>query len=1211
MPGGSATDIKELEAEASSTRAVDSRLDNFQRELGNIVAKYRVTYNEAVSSLRAVSSFEGAQPLQMTAASWAATYGSRFGVQMSRPEKVVWHAWRVYAEENLSTVYRKSLLEGDEGADMSDRLFQDLSIYQQDGVVTPRSFNSYLTNMGFSPTTCDTMLQLFGFKALDHENDRTKKLRAAEKIELVRGPHARSRALAARQGYRHCYTTIKEVQRITQLLMTKLRKLGISDPKFIQVFLGGSKAQAATWRQDVAIPKLEEENIDYFNPKRTSHKNQLESHSLNSIMTAFSDVLVFGIARESRALVSMLDAVQYICSGAKVILSISMVQEGAFIGSDKCGKFQAKDLNRSRLYLEDVCKRHGCMVFRDIGAACETAITMVREKYSAMATSNSDDINETIWTFLGRPEYRDECRKAILDILEEHEHAQKDFTVSSIPEGDPGSKENGATATIKPRKRSISIQIPGRKRGLSSPRAKMFTKRDVVDAVAKSVRTNLVRHFDQYKLKLQRVEEAASILKKKARRASMGHARLGIVKRTISKTPDAASMKRNQSGVAAASPPISATPGPQKRRIAIKIRPGGCAKTRPGGAGKGGASVPRASSSASVPLEMKRAPGDSSSSGGASKGSNVPNFGKSTSTTNLFDKSKDSDFDEKLLMSDRSSRSSRDRKSESKQPLSANSSPGQATFPEIRLNACFDSAWDDFGHAMEGVIGSRKEGDLDKLIDFVSFLLLQAYTSDYVGHCASDEGDKSDDRLKDAGLLGAIEQLFEQCSVEQEESGCRKEVPTEIRSMRVRGDKKTYNSSRQARKARGVRSTENSPLASAKVARPHSRTSSLFLPEPIKRPHSSGSGMRSDSSGRSKNLLAVCEDEPPRIVKVASLGKFVRSLQDKGLTADSARKISQILGIPLEGMTLKDFTHAVWTILYSRTIPLSSIAVSTEHREFKSMQTSLSAVDVFLGGACNPTTWRKNIAIPTFEERGITFYNPQVDNWTEELIVLEALVKARSRILLFVLSGQTRAISSMIEVTEYIKTGRDVVMVVQYMPEGVCIRGEKLSSVELKELNGARTRLRRTAERSGIPVFNTVGEACQHICNRLASSKYEEKRLVELLGSDNMESIARSTWQSYRKVNPTDTASNQTLSFTAICAMLRDVYKNLEQVIRGGLRPPHISDIVRIARMCRWKRSRWARTETSKDKALYYTADYDTFKEFVHRVTRVAVCHAM
>lgn len=34
------------------------------------------------------------------------------------------------------------------------------------------------------------------------------------------------------------------------------------------------------------------------------------------------------------------------------------------------------------------------------------------------------------------------------------------------------------------------------------------------------------------------------------------------------------------------------------------------------------------------------------------------------------------------------------------------------------------------------------------------------------------------------------------------------------------------------------------------------------------------------------------------------------------------------------------------------------------------------AYEVFLGGSCNPTTWRSEIAIPTLQKLGITYYNP-------------------------------------------------------------------------------------------------------------------------------------------------------------------------------------------------------------------------------------------
>lgn len=33
---------------------------------------------------------------------------------------------------------------------------------------------------------------------------------------------------------------------------------------------------------------------------------------------------------------------------------------------------------------------------------------------------------------------------------------------------------------------------------------------------------------------------------------------------------------------------------------------------------------------------------------------------------------------------------------------------------------------------------------------------------------------------------------------------------------------------------------------------------------------------------------------------------------------------------------------------------------------------------VFLGGSCNPTTWRKDIAIPMLKALNITYYDPVI-----------------------------------------------------------------------------------------------------------------------------------------------------------------------------------------------------------------------------------------
>lgn len=138
---------------------------------------------------------------------------------------------------------------------------------------------------------------------------------------------------------------------------------------------------------------------------------------------------------------------------------------------------------------------------------------------------------------------------------------------------------------------------------------------------------------------------------------------------------------------------------------------------------------------------------------------------------------------------------------------------------------------------------------------------------------------------------------------------------------------------------------------------------------------------------------------------------------------------------------------------------------------------------VFLGGSCNPTTWRRDIAMPLLERAGVTYYNPQVDEWSEELIAVETRAKASATLLLFVIDGLTRAIVSMNEVTELICRGRQVVLVTQDIEDGCEIGDERITGRELKDLNRGRSYLRELAGRSGVAVFETVEEAV-HYCVR-------------------------------------------------------------------------------------------------------------------------------
>lgn len=89
-----------------------------------------------------------------------------------------------------------------------------------------------------------------------------------------------------------------------------------------------------------------------------------------------------------------------------------------------------------------------------------------------------------------------------------------------------------------------------------------------------------------------------------------------------------------------------------------------------------------------------------------------------------------------------------------------------------------------------------------------------------------------------------------------------------------------------------------------------------------------------------------------------------------------------------------------------------------------------SNLQIFLGGSCNPTTWRQNVAIPYLEMNGISYYNPQVDNWTPEVVNSERYAKQNAKILLFVIDKQTRSTVSLVESAFMAGENKSVVLVI-------------------------------------------------------------------------------------------------------------------------------------------------------------------------------------
>eukprot|EP00002_Diphylleia_rotans_P007835 TRINITY_DN1750_c0_g1_i1.p1 TRINITY_DN1750_c0_g1~~TRINITY_DN1750_c0_g1_i1.p1 ORF type:complete len:592 (-),score=147.34 TRINITY_DN1750_c0_g1_i1:218-1993(-) len=146
-------------------------------------------------------------------------------------------------------------------------------------------------------------------------------------------------------------------------------------------------------------------------------------------------------------------------------------------------------------------------------------------------------------------------------------------------------------------------------------------------------------------------------------------------------------------------------------------------------------------------------------------------------------------------------------------------------------------------------------------------------------------------------------------------------------------------------------------------------------------------------------------------------------------------------------------------------------------------------IHVFLGGSCNPTTWRKDIVMPILEQNRVLFYNPQVDDWYPELVEIERKAKESAIVLLFVIDNQTRAVVSMLEVAEYMGSGRHTVLSVQSIEDGAKIQDSVITGDELKALNAARDYVCDLAASCGIDVFASTQMAARHLAALFDPSK--------------------------------------------------------------------------------------------------------------------------
>jgi len=126
-------------------------------------------------------------------------------------------------------------------------------------------------------------------------------------------------------------------------------------------------------------------------------------------------------------------------------------------------------------------------------------------------------------------------------------------------------------------------------------------------------------------------------------------------------------------------------------------------------------------------------------------------------------------------------------------------------------------------------------------------------------------------------------------------------------------------------------------------------------------------------------------------------------------------------------------------------------------------------VQIFLGGSCNPTTWRQKVAIPHLELHGISYYNPQIDNWTPEVVNIEQHAKKNADYLLFVIDRQTRSTVSLVESAFLAGDGKRLVLVIypfDYSINHLSIQSDTKQTSSIVETQTTRTSTTRLIDSS-------------------------------------------------------------------------------------------------------------------------------------------------
>uniref|UniRef100_A0A0K0E8I7 Raw n=1 Tax=Strongyloides stercoralis TaxID=6248 RepID=A0A0K0E8I7_STRER len=142
--------------------------------------------------------------------------------------------------------------------------------------------------------------------------------------------------------------------------------------------------------------------------------------------------------------------------------------------------------------------------------------------------------------------------------------------------------------------------------------------------------------------------------------------------------------------------------------------------------------------------------------------------------------------------------------------------------------------------------------------------------------------------------------------------------------------------------------------------------------------------------------------------------------------------------------------------------------------------------DVFLGGSCGHTIWRRSLVIPYLNKRDISYYDPQRPFWTESMMYEEAIAKENSSLFLYVLDPETINAVSFLEIA-YFASRKTPKLVVVFLDKKEW-KG-KAHPLDLPDRQRTCDLIELILTRHSVPLLTSINEALDYVDEMIIGDK--------------------------------------------------------------------------------------------------------------------------